>query len=129
MFSAAFASSTNAGTIDFEDLAQGSGSQTTLSADITSGGHDFDLSTNHGHLGNDTVTWMGTTALVTDNFEGANLLTMTEDTGATFNLVSADFAEAANIITFSAGARASDSAVNILVTGYPFLVAARLPRR
>jgi hypothetical protein len=90
----------SAAVIDFEDVAVAAGTQVTRNTDVTSGGFLFDWSTNHGHLSNggtlSTNPWgtdNGTTYLVTDDFAGANILTMSLVTGGTFGLGSVDFAE------------------------------------
>ncbi len=86
--------------VDFEDVAVAAGTQVTQSADVTSGGFLFDWSADHGHLSNagtlSTNPWgtdNGSTYLVTDDFSGVNILTMSDVSGATFSLVTIDFAE------------------------------------
>src|SRR5690349_16186578 len=59
------AQTVHATTIDFEDHAQASGNQTTLFAPLVSDGFLFTSSTDHGHLGNNALTFVDSTALVT----------------------------------------------------------------
>jgi hypothetical protein len=109
-----------ASTVTFEDVAQAPGAQTALAGSLLSGGFLFAFSANHGHLGNNSVTFMDSTALVTDDFLGTDVLTMTAATGGTFALGSAQFAEACNNAFYSSGCIAADSATQISVTGHFF---------
>ncbi len=109
--------------IDFEDNAVPQGTQLTLTSDVISGGFLFDLLTNHGHLSNAGVlannpwnTDNGGTYLVTDDFNGPNLLTMSPVAGSTFGLFSIDFAEWLG--TLAAGANADFPATSVEVTGF-----------
>lgn len=89
----ALAGAANAAVVDFEDIAVGAGAN-TIGGDRVSGGFNFDSSTNHTHLGNDTsVASNGTTYLAVDDYNGAATITMSLVGGGTFGLTSFDIAE------------------------------------
>jgi len=112
------AQTSQAGTIDFEDVAVAPGSNLSFLADLNSGGYFFDTSENEHHLVNANVSYAdsGSTFLVIHNVVGNNALTMSLIGGGTFRLNSAQLAEGFNHASGSFG----DNATSILITGNIF---------
>lgn len=81
-------------TIDFEDIAIGSGSSDTA-GDRISTGYLFDSVPNHTHRGNNVFgTGNGSTYLIQDDFAGVGPMIFSPLAGGTFSLLSIDLAEA-----------------------------------
>lgn len=79
--------------VGFEDLAVSPGGN-FISGDLVSSGFNFDSSANHLHRSNNAFSGnSGSTFLVIDDFDGSNVLTMTQVGGAAFSLSSMGLGE------------------------------------
>lgn len=97
--------------INFEDIAVAPGVN-NIGGDRTSTGYLFDSSTNHTHLANNTFgAANNSTYLVSDDFQGANTLSMSKVGGGSFSLQQLDIAEWVNI---------NETARTVNVTGFLF---------
>ena len=89
----ALPSMAGAAVITFEDIAVPAGAN-AVGGDVGSGGFLFDSATNHLHRSHDTFdAFNGSTNLISDDFQGPDVLTMSVVGGGLFSLQSIDFAE------------------------------------
>jgi hypothetical protein len=81
----------SAALITFEESPANSGATPTSETDIVSGGYLFDSSTDHTHFVNNYGGGdSGSTFFGADDLAGANTVTMTNNGGSSFSLVSLD---------------------------------------
>ena len=90
-------STASAGLIDFEESPKLNGAAPPTQGDIISGGYLFDSSANHTHFVNNFSDGVGGTSgstfLGADDVGGPNVVTMTELTNASFNLLNLDLGQ------------------------------------